>query len=895
MLPNWAWIVLSGAGLLLTTSASARPASAKGPETYRPDRILIQPKSTSAQPALEALHQANGSRCARRLSHLIQAEVLLVPDGKDPRDLVETYRRSGLVDQAEVDYLVEPTATPADPYYGGGFLWYLNQAAADGSRVGPDIQAALAWDTKSSAENVVLAVIDSGANLSHEDLAGNLWTNPDEIPGNGKDDDGNGIIDDIHGLDAANDTGEPLDASGHGSRVAGVIGAVGDNGRGTVGVAWRTRMMICRYLADNGQGSISDVLQCFDYARSKGAKIINASFGSTNFSSLFQSALTACRTAGIIVVAGSGNGGLNNDQTPFYPASYALDNVVAVAATTRSDELASYSSYGAKSVDLAAPGSDILSTGNGSEGSYIWDSGTSYSTAIASGALALLWARFPNESYSNIIQRLLSSVDPLPQLQGKCVTGGRLNLAKALGPAYVVDFSHQIVSNTSGLGVAFTDRSYGNSSAREWDFGDGTTASEPSPVHRFPFYGSYPVSLSLFGSSGQRFQTVQWIRLEPSYTLSATSYAWQAPAGATKLTLARNAVSSAITLPFPFLFQNQVRTQAYISANGLMGFSPDGLSSPTSVDIPNPAAPNDFLAPYWTDLIPGTTSSINHGVNGTSPNRRFVVTWDKLTLPPPQSAVVSFQVVLEETSGAVTFQYAEVAPSSRNAGAAGKTATVGFEGADGLTGARFSFKGSTLLTNQQAIRLTRPTDWPSEGALALVSGDELIAAGPLGGPFEPPSQAFVLTNRGGSSVAWAAQYSDSDSWVKLSTPRAVGALLPGGSLILEPTLTADALQLPAGNHRAILLVSNLPTPLVYQLQIYRPIQLSAPVLTSLGSFSFSLQGDPAAWFVLEGSSNLLLWTPLATNRSDAQGLLPPYQLPISGAAGQFFRALRLPP
>jgi subtilisin family serine protease len=228
---------------------------------------------------------------------------------------------------------------------------------------------------------------------------------------------------------------EPVDIVGHGTHVAGIIGAVGNNGVGLAGVAWRLQLMDCKFLNQLGQEQVRFRRDHLHRLRaSKGAHIINASWGGYSFNSagLFD-AINSARSSGIIVVTATGNDGSDNNDTPLYPANYNLDNIVAVTATTRSDQLASWSNYGSTSVDLGAPGIDILSCWNGADNDYQFFFGTSMATPHVTGACALVWARYPGSTYRQVIQRVLNSVDPLPALAGKCLTGGRLNLQNALG------------------------------------------------------------------------------------------------------------------------------------------------------------------------------------------------------------------------------------------------------------------------------------------------------------------------------------------------------------------------------------------------------------------------------------------------------------------------------
>jgi subtilisin family serine protease len=302
----------------------------------------------------------------------------------------------------------------------------LNNYGQSGGTPHADIDATNAWDVLTSASNVVVAVLDSGIRSTHEDLASNMWLNPN----------GGG-----NGFDAFTGTNNPADGTGHGTLVAGVLGGVGNNGKGVTGVAWSVQMMNCRCLDNTGTGSDSSVIACMDFAQTNGARIINASFSSPTPSLAVSNAIIALRDAGIIIVAAAGNGnpGVNVDVNPTYPACYQIDNIVSVAYTTRNDTLGSLSNYGATNVLLAAPGDQVYSTFYSSDTSYypptfldINIAGTSFSAPCVSGACALLLAQYPADTYHDTIARLVNSTDPLSALAGRCRTGGRLNLGRAL-------------------------------------------------------------------------------------------------------------------------------------------------------------------------------------------------------------------------------------------------------------------------------------------------------------------------------------------------------------------------------------------------------------------------------------------------------------------------------
>ena len=343
----------------------------------------------------------------RTFARIGNLQVIRVPKSETVASLIAAYERSGLVEFAEPDYLGQIAATPNDPRYMDHTLWGLDKIAAPAG-----------WDVLTSASNIVVAVLDTGVRYTHEDLAANMWVNPN---------------DGSHGLNVVAGNTDPNDDNVHGTGVAGVLGAVGNNGKGVVGVTWRTQIMACKCFNSSGIGSVSMVVTCLDYARTNGARIINASWGFTNSLAL-SNAVYSLRDSNIIVVAACGNSSADIDLNPTYPASYHFDNVVSVASTTSSDTLAPTSNFGAGSVHLAAPGENIYSTFPATDTFYFAQSGTSFAAPHVVGALALMLAKFPAETYQQIIARLLDATVPLPALAGKCVTGGRLNLRNALNP-----------------------------------------------------------------------------------------------------------------------------------------------------------------------------------------------------------------------------------------------------------------------------------------------------------------------------------------------------------------------------------------------------------------------------------------------------------------------------
>jgi subtilisin family serine protease len=303
------------------------------------------------------------------------------------------------------------------------------------------IESPAAWDVTTGDRRSVIAVLDTGVDYRHPDLAHNMWRNPGEVPNNGLDDDNNGVIDDVHGYNAEKNTGDPLDDGDHGTHVAGIIGAEGNNGIGVAGVTWNTQIMGLKFITAAGWGMTSDAIKAMDYLvmmKKRGTPIraINNSWGGPSYSKSLENAIRRVTDEGIIFLAAAGNSASDNDVLPQYPASYDLPLVVSVAASDQKNNLTSFSCYGQGSVDIAAPGSFIKSTIT--EGRYEHMSGTSMATPVVTGALALLFAQMPQATPSQAIDLLYASGKPMSQLEG-FVTSGRLlnvnNLIRGIGVA----------------------------------------------------------------------------------------------------------------------------------------------------------------------------------------------------------------------------------------------------------------------------------------------------------------------------------------------------------------------------------------------------------------------------------------------------------------------------
>ncbi len=308
----------------------------------------------------------------------------------------------------------------------------VEEAAAAEQWAHRKVESGNAWRVTRGSDSVVVAVIDGGVDIGHPDLAENVFRNSRESV-NGRDDDGNGYVDDVNGWDYVNADSNPRSDSSthfHGSHVAGIIGAVANRSTRLIGHAPDVRILPLKFIDSTGKGNTSHAIRAIDYAIAMGADIINASWSSTNYSSALLAAIKRAQNAGILFVAAAGNDGQNNDSIPHYPANYGLSNIVAVGASNQSDVLSSFSDYGVRSVDIAAPGSSIYSLKNG--GAYATMSGTSMATPLVTGIAVLVKAHHPSFEYFKIAQSLFMGVDKFTSMKSKVKYGGRVNARKAI-------------------------------------------------------------------------------------------------------------------------------------------------------------------------------------------------------------------------------------------------------------------------------------------------------------------------------------------------------------------------------------------------------------------------------------------------------------------------------
>jgi len=430
---------------------SLEEESSPDTSTFVPNEFIVKFKEGTSQARRSSIRNESAVKKEKSFKY-INSELWLVNDDVTRGQFLDTYSKRSEIEFIEPNYIYRSTAIPDDPLFNN--LWGLHNTISSAGQIDADIDAVEAWDIFQGNGTKPVAITDTGVDYFHPDLNQQLWQNLAEDadgdgsvlelngngvyifdPGdkNGIDDDGNGYVDDFIGWDFVNNDNEPRDFSnnGHGTHVAGTVGASINNQEGIVGANPNSKLVAIKYLNDRGGGSTSTLIQIVEYIVDMGIPISNNSFGGGSYSQALFDMLEYAQSQGHIFVASAGNRGQDNDGQLYYPASYDLDNIVSVAANGRKEQLASFSSYGQTTVDLSAPGVNILSCERIYH-RYTMKNGTSMSAPHVAGALSLAWEFAPQESYQSLINTMLGTVDVSAAYQNKCVSNGRLNMNNML-------------------------------------------------------------------------------------------------------------------------------------------------------------------------------------------------------------------------------------------------------------------------------------------------------------------------------------------------------------------------------------------------------------------------------------------------------------------------------
>jgi uncharacterized repeat protein (TIGR01451 family) len=694
-------------GLILTSGVQGQkgPASPIGPMAA-PGELLVRFKSEASKAAINTVHAALGARVLRTFQ--IVPNLQLVRVGMSLAEARALYEKDANVLYAEPNYVYQiaqhAALTPNDELFGE--LWALENTGQTGGTEDADIDAPEAWELSTGSSDVVVAIIDSGVDYNHPDLTGNIWRNIPECNGiAGVDDDHNGFVDDCYGFDMVNNDSDPLDDHGHGTHVAGIIGAKGNNSVGVVGVNWNVQIMACKFLNSGGSGFTSDAIRCLEYVKlmkERGVNIVatNNSWGGGGYSQALYDAIAAQMDAGILFIAAAGNSGRDNDTGNLYPASYYLPNVIAVAATDHNDDLPSFSNFGLHTVHVGAPGKSILSTMRGN--TYDTLSGTSMATPHVTGLAALLKAHNPSLDWIAIRNLILSSGDPKPALADKTITGRRINAYQALtctdAPLFAVLRPLQallggaamtiavlnincaspagpltVIINPLGTTITLEDNGIAPDLAANDGIYSGTWV-EPCAVGdtiTLDFSNGESLTVEIGGSVG-------------IYSCTTPPMSWRTFTG-TNLNLSDDS-SARITSPFPIKFGTASYSTIYVGANGALSFHQ------ANFPFTNSALPNSsfttLIAPFWDDLYPLARSKNNvfWTVRGSAPNRELVIEWRNvwhLNCLGDALGTVRFQVVFFEGRTEVLFNYQDVSLGGECAAEdRGGSATIGIQASE---------------------------------------------------------------------------------------------------------------------------------------------------------------------------------------------------------------------
>lgn len=711
------------------------PSKEQSSKEINGNKIIVKFKSNYKYEDIKNIIKNNGAKLNKSMKFTGLSILDKTDKNKSIDQLLKIFQKLEIVEYAEPDHFLYINSTyPNDPLRGE--LWGLHNTGQNGGKRDADIDAPEAWDINSGTSDTVIGIIDTGVDYNHEDLSQNIWLNPGETPSNGIDDDGNGYIDDIHGIDIYNSEGDPYDDNGHGTHVAGTIGAVANNGVGVVGVDWNSRIMALKIFNADGQGAVSGAIEALEYAIAMKSihginiKIINASWATATYSQSLHDAIEKAAGCGILFIAAAGNGYWNdNDTNPYYPASYDLENIISVGATNRQDELTGFSNLGVRSVDLAAPGHEILSTTPAN--TYTFKSGTSMATPHVAGAAALIWSQYPTYAPREVKQLIMNTVDPLPSLSERIVTGGRLNIYKALscvpgnpklsilsplkdftaykGYGTTVSVSLSDCSSVLTGATVLATPTNGDSPFALRDDGINPDASPDDGIYSGTWNSLHTASttLNIEANLDQQFfaGSVSGRVIDiPQYQYdNSIAYNWIDATTGTRLGLLDDN-DFLIPIGFDFKFYGNTYNKIRVASNGYLTFETGG-SKPLNNPIPSSTYPNNLIAPFWDDLNPSAGGAGYYLLQGTAPNRMLVIEWHDV----PHYANVgkaTFEVILYERTNDIVFQYKNVAfGTSLYDG--GTSATVGIEAQKGLTGLQYSYN-QPILSNETAIRYSYP-------------------------------------------------------------------------------------------------------------------------------------------------------------------------------------------
>jgi hypothetical protein len=657
------------------------------PYEYVKDELLVRFAPNIPKATIDQINATIGAQVLQSFQIVSNLHLVKIPAHLSVPEAIARYKGYANVLYAEPNFIVRKAQhvqlTPNDPNFTQ--LWGLHNTGQTGGTPDADIDAPEAWDITTGSPSVVVFVIDTGVDYNHPDLNANLWRNPGEIPSNGIDDDGNGYVDDVYGIDTYYNDTDPFDGDGHGTHVSGTIGAIGNNNVGVVGVNWSVKIGHCKFLSDFGSGTTAGAISCLQYilnlkqTGNPANDIIatNNSWGGGGFSQALHDAIKAHMNAGILFIAAAGNAGANNDTALFLPASYYLPNVISVAATTHTDAKAGFSNYGRRTVHVGAPGQGILSTTPGN--TYSTFSGTSMATPHVTGLAALIKAQFPSFTWYQIRNRILATGDVTTGMQNVTISDRRINaygaltcnnvpffgiwrpFATASWPMLIAVYWVNCENPAGPISVTITP---GGTVLNLLDDGNEAVSGDiyaGDGVYSAIWTGPADIcvvgTFTLTFSNGQS-TTVQVGGAQGSYSCTTPSPTWRTITG-TNLNLDDDTWAT-VTPGFPVKFGTSSYNTVYVNANGLISFTDNTGPQFDNQQLPYSSF-TTLVAPFWDDLYPTGADNVYWEVLGTAPNRELVIEWRNVRQWACQTGgTVRFQVVFFESSNQVLFNYQDV-------------------------------------------------------------------------------------------------------------------------------------------------------------------------------------------------------------------------------------------
>jgi serine protease len=659
------------------------------PYEYVKDELLVRFAPNIPKATIDQINATIGAQVLQSFQIVSNLHLVKIPAHLSVPEAIARYKGYANVLYAEPNFIVRTAQhvqlTPNDPNFTQ--LWGLHNTGQTGGTPDADIDAPEAWDITTGSSSVVVFVIDTGVDYNHPDLNANLWRNPGEIPSNGIDDDGNGYVDDVYGIDTYYNDTDPFDGDGHGTHVSGTIGAIGNNNVGVVGVNWSVKIGHCKFLSDFGSGSTAGAISCLQYilnlkqTGNPANDIIatNNSWGGGGFSQALYDAIKAHMNAGILFIAAAGNAGANNDTALFLPASYYLPNMIAVAASNHTDAKAGFSNYGRRTVHVGAPGQGILSTTPGN--TYSTFSGTSMATPHVTGLAALIKAQFPSFTWYQIRNRILATGDVTTGMQNVTISDRRINaygaltcnnvpffgiwrpFATASWPMLIAVYWVNCENPAGPISVTITP---GGTVLNLLDDGNEAVSGDiyaGDGVYSAIWTGPADIcvvgTFTLTFSNGQS-TTVQVGGAQGSYRCTTPSPTWRTITG-TNLNLGDDTWAT-VTPGFPVQFGTSSYNTVYVNANGLISFTNNTGSQFDNQQLPYSSF-TTLVAPFWDDLYPSGSNNVYWATLGTAPNRELVIEWRNVrhySCSSDASATVRFQVVLFEATNHVLFNYQDV-------------------------------------------------------------------------------------------------------------------------------------------------------------------------------------------------------------------------------------------